>query len=335
MRDIRTEVLEMSIIERTSISSRLSLENIERAAQFIDPVFLNTPQFQSDSLSRRLKCDLVLKIETVNPIRCFKGRGAEFFMSSLLAEPQTLVCATAGNFGQGLAFAARKRGFRVFVFAAETASAVKVERMRELGAEVQLFGADFDIAKEEGRQFADFIAKRFIEDGREPEIAEGAGTIAVELCRWDRQFDAILVPLGGGALVAGIGRWMKAHSPTTRIVGVCAAGAPAMAMSWQSGKLCATDTSSTIADGIDVRVPLQESLLNLAESMDEVLTVEDESLVEAMRLAFYDHGLLIEPAGAAGLAAAITYKERFRGACIATPLCGGNLTSKQIRSWLL
>lgn len=315
-------------------SSRLSLENIERSSLLIDPVFLNTPQFQSDSLSRRLEMEVVLKVETVNPIRSFKGRGADFLVACLPAEPQTLVCASAGNFGQGLAYAAGKRSFRVVVFAAQSANPLKVERMRELGAEVRLFGSDFDQAKEEARRFAEHTRARFIEDGREPQIAEGAGTIAVELCRSVKRLETLLIPLGDGALVAGIGRWMKTHSPSTRIVGVCAAGAPAMATSWREGKLRSTETTSTIADGIATRVPVPESLLNLAGLMDEVLLVEDKSLVEAMRLVFSHHGLVIEPAGAAGLAAAITYKERFRGSRVATPLCGGNLTSEQIRRWL-
>jgi len=324
----------MILTEETS-SSRLSLEKIERASQFIDPVFLNTPQFHSDILSRRLEMEVVLKIETVNPIRSFKGRGADFLTACLPSVPQTLVCASAGNFGQGLAYAARKRGFRVVVFAAQSANPLKVERMREMGAEVRLFGRDFDQAKDEARRFAEHTRARFIEDGREPEIAEGAGTIAVELWRQAKQFDALLVPLGDGALLAGIGRWMKTHSPSTRIVGVCAAGAPAMAMSWREGKMRSTETTSTIADGIDTRVPVPESLLNLAGLMDEVLLVEDKSLIEAIRLVFRYHGLVIEPAGAAGLAAVITYKEQFRGARVATPLCGGNLTSDQIRRWLM
>ncbi len=318
-----------------AIRSRLSLENIERASQSIDPVFLNTPQFQSDSLSRMLGMEVVLKIETINPIRSFKGRGAEFLMGCMPSGTQTLVCASAGNFGQGMAYAAVKRGFRLVVFAAQSANPVKVKRMRELGAEVRLFGSDFDEAKKEARRFAEEVRARFIEDGREPEIAEGAGTIAVELCRVAKRFETLLIPLGNGALVAGIGRWMKTHSPSTRIVGVCAAGAPAMAMSWNAGKICSTESATTIADGIAVRVPVPESLLNLAGLIDEVLQVEDDSLVEAMRLVFRHHGLVVEAAGAAGLAAAITYQERFRGARVATPLCGGNLTAEQIGRWLM
>ena len=107
-----------------------------------------------------------------------------------------------------------------------------------------------------------------------------------------------------------------------------------MAMSWREGKLRSTETTSTIADGIAIRVPVPESLLHSRGTHRWVLLVEDESLIGAMRLVFRHHGLVIEPAGAAGLAAAVVYKARFRGARVATPLCGGNLTSDQIRRWL-
>jgi threonine dehydratase len=317
-----------------NIKSRLSLEKIEAAAVSIDPVFLNTPQFQSEAISHHLGMSMVLKVETVNPIRCFKGRGADFFLSCLPAGPPRLVCSSAGNFGQGLAYAARKRGFQVVVFAAESASPMKVDCMRQLGAEVRLFGRDMGEAKEQARAFAEQTHARFIEDGREPEITEGAGTMALELCRWITPLDVLLVPVGDGALIRGIGRWMKSHSPVTRIVGVCAAGAPAMAMSWSQDKLCSTESVSTIADGIAVRVPVPEALDDFNELVDDMLTVEDAPLIEAMQLVFRHHGLVTEPAGVAGLAAALAYSERFRGAQVATPLCGGNLTTAQIKDWL-
>jgi threonine dehydratase len=277
---------------------------------------------------------LVLKIETVNPIRSFKGRGADFLVAGLPADSPRLVCASAGNFGQGLAYAARKRRFPLVVFAAQTANRLKVDRMRQLGADVRLAGCDFDEAKQHARAFAEESGASFIEDGREPAISEGAGTIAVELCRWPIPFDVALVPLGNGALLAGIGIWMKAHSPATRIIGVCAAGAPAMAFSMKRGAPESTDSVATIADGIAVRVPVPEALANLAGVVDEVLLVEDDALIAAMQLAFRHHGLVIEPAGAAGLAAAITFRDRFRDANVVTPLCGGNLTTEQIRGWL-
>jgi threonine dehydratase len=313
---------------------RLSLKRIEEAARSIDPVFLNTPQFLSDPLGEELGMRFLLKVETVNPIRSFKGRGADFFVSGLPGNSPMLVCASAGNFGQGMAYAARKRGFQVAVFAAETANPLKLERMRKLGADVRLFGREFDAAKQAAREFADATGARFVEDGLEPAVSEGAGTIAVELCRWREPLDFLFVPLGDGALLAGIGLWMKTHSPRTRLVAVCAEGAPAMALSFRQGRVQSTEAVSTIADGIATRIPVPEAFDDLQDLVDEVLLVSDDSIILAMQLAFRHHGLVIEPAGAAGLAAAITYKERFRGAVAATVLTGGNLTSDQIAKWL-
>jgi threonine dehydratase len=278
---------------------------------------------------------VVLKVETVNPIRSFKGRGTDFLVSSLPAESPALVCASAGNFGQGMAYAARKRSLPLVVFAAETANRLKLDRMRELGADVRLAGRDFDEAKQHARAFANDTGAHFIEDGREAAIAEGAGTIAVELARWPHPFDFALIPLGNGALLAGIGTWMKANSPATRRIGVCAAGAPSMALSLQHGALESTESVATIADGIAVRVPVPEALADLVDVVDEVLLVDDQSLIAAMQLVFRQHGLVVEPAGVAGLAAAITFRDQFRGASVVTPLCGGNLTAEQVRDWLL
>jgi threonine dehydratase len=305
---------------------RLSLERIETAARTIDPVFLNTPQFESESLSDELGIRLVLKVEVVNPIRSFKGRGTDFLVSNLPASSPTLVCASAGNFGQGLAYAARKRALPVVIFAAESANALKLDRMRKLGADVRLAGRDFDAAKEHAHNFAEKTGACYIEDGREPAIAEGAGSIAVELCRWKDPFDVLLFPLGNGALLAGVGRWMKAHSPATRVVAVCAAGAPAMALSLQERTVHCTETADTIADGIAVRVPVPEALDDLADVVDDVVLVDDDAMVEAMKLVFQFHGLVLEPAGAAGVAAAMVFRDRFRGSRVAALLSGGNRT---------
>ena len=303
---------------------RLSLERIETAARTIDPVFLNTPQFESEPLSDELGMRLILKVEIVNPIRSFKGRGTDFLVSNLPTDSATLVCASAGNFGQGLAYAARKRGLPVVVFAAETANPLKLDCMRRLGADVRLVGRDFDAAKEHAHKFAEETGGCYIEDGREPAIAEGAGSIAVELCRWKDPLDVVLFPLGNGALLAGVGRWMKARSPTTRVVAVCAAGAPSMALSLQAGTVHCTETANTIADGIAVRVPVSEALDDLASVVDDVVLVEDEAIVQAMRLVLQFHGLVLEPAGAAGVAAAMVFRDKFRGSRVATLLSGGN-----------
>jgi threonine dehydratase len=316
--------------------SRIDLAAIQRASTEIDPIFRDTPQFESLAVSRACGVRVVLKVETVNPIRSFKGRGADWLCERLaLPAGAELVCASAGNFGQGLAWAGTRRGLRVTVFAARTANPFKVERMRSFGAEVRLEGQDFAAAKEAAHAHAADTGGRFIEDGREPPISEGAGTIAVELGRWPDPFDAILVPIGDGALIAGIGTWATARMPGTRVIGVCAAGAPALALSWRAGKPVSTPSAETIADGIWVRDPVPEALADLQPVVDDVVLVEDGSMIDAMRLLFAETGLVVEPAGAAGLAALLEHGGRWRGARVATPVCGGNLTREQIARWLM
>ena len=312
---------------------RFSLERIAQAAGVIDPVFLDSPQFEAEPVGRELGCRLVVKVETLNPIRSFKGRGAEWFAASLDGRPH-LVCTTAGNFGQGLAYAARKRGLPITIFSSLHANPLKVERMRALGAEVRLAGEDFDAAHEVAKRFAAEIGARLVEDGREMAIGEGAGTIGVELLRWPEPFDAIVVPLGDGSLLAGIARWVKAHRPATRVIGVCASGAPAMERSWRSGRWQETERADTIADGLAVTSPYPEALADLTGLVDDILLVEDETIVEAMRRAHRELGLVLEPSGAASLAALLAHRERFAGQLVAAVLSGGNVTAEQMRQWL-
>ncbi len=269
----------------------------------------------------------------MNPIRSFKARGTEFLMASLDG-PSPLVCATAGNFGQGMAWSARKRGLALTVFTAVNANPLKVERMRALGADVRLVGEDVDAAHAAARDFALETGALLVEDGRDREIAEGAGTIGMELLRWPEPFDSIVVPLGDGALLAGVARWVKAHRPSTRMIGVCASGAPAMEMSLRTGRRCELPRTDTIADGIAVRTPFLEAIGDLTGVVDDVLLVDDEAIVGAIRRAHRDLGLVLEPAGAAGLAAVLAHADRFRGQLVATVLTGGNATSEQLGQWI-
>lgn len=314
---------------------RLSPANIERAASVIDPVFLHSPQFECEPLSQVLGCTLTLKAETLNPLRSFKGRGADFFLHEAAATlgDRLLVCATAGNFGQAMAYACRARGRPLVVYSARNANPLKLERMRAMGAEVRLVGDDFDTAKQAARQFCADSGAAFVEDGREPAIAEGAGTIGLELLRGGARFDAVLLPLGNGALLTGVGRWLKAHAPQTKVIGVCAAGADAMAVSWREGRVVERPEARTIADGIAVRCPVPEALADMRGCVDEVLLVSDEAIGRAIWLLFSVAGLVVEPAGAAGVAALVEHTS-LKGLRIATVLCGSNLTPEQLHRWL-
>ncbi|KAB8196316.1 pyridoxal-phosphate dependent enzyme [Nonomuraea phyllanthi] len=300
----------------------LSLDSIEQASELIDPSFLHTPQYVHSGLSRRLGRDIAVKVETLNPIGSFKGRGADHFMRSLPPGRQ-VVCASAGNFGQAIAYAARARQIGVTVFAATTANQAKVAAMRDLGARVELAGADFDAAKAEARAYADRHPEcLFVEDGDDPRIAEGAGTIAVELAPMD--VGTLLVPVGNGALISGIGCWMKARSPRTRIVGVCAAAAPAMAHSWREGRPVPSQEAATMADGIAVREPVPAAVDWMRDYVDDVVMVPEEAILRAVHVVRDTLGLLVEPSGAVGVAGALQHD--FADGPLATIITGGNLS---------
>ena len=315
------------------MTPRVTVERIEQAAGRIDRVFLHSPQFECEPLSAALGARLVLKVETLNPIRCFKGRGADWLVAQA-SNGSALVCASAGNFGQAMAYACRRRGIPLTVYAATTANPLKVARMHDLGATVVLHGADFDAAKHEARRAAAADDARFVEDGLDLETAEGAGTIGLELARTEESLDGLLVPLGNGALFNGVARVMKERSPTTRITAVQATGAPAMLESLQQNRLVQHAAIDTIADGIGVRVPIPQALADMQGLVDEGVLVNDESILAAMRLIHRHAGLVVEPSGAVGVAAVLERPEDFRGRRICTIICGGNLTEAQIRDWL-
>jgi threonine dehydratase len=314
------------------MDSSISVDRIREASTVVDAVFLRSPQYDCEPLSRRLGVATVLKVESLNPIRSFKGRGADFLLHRMAAVDHGFVCASAGNFGQGMAYACRKRGVPLTVFAARGASPLKIERMRALGAAVRLEGDDFDQAKDAAKLHGEESGQIYIEDGRIGAIAEGAGTMALELTERE-QLDAIFVPLGNGSLVNGIGTWIKQASPKTRVIAVCAERAPSMALSWREHR--AVDApSASIADGIAVRVPVPEAVEIMARTVDDVVLVSDAAMLEWIRHLHADAGLVIEPSGAAGLAAIAERADELAGKRVATILTGGNLTEQQLREWL-
>jgi threonine dehydratase len=315
------------------VDATVSIDRIAEAAAVIDPVFRDTPQFCCEAISDRLGLETVLKVECVNPIRSFKGRGSDYLVHRLGPEGGGLVCASAGNFGQGMAYACRKAGRRLTVFASTSANQLKLERMRALGAVVVTEGEDFDAAKDAARRHASGTRDLYVEDGSMAPIAEGAGTIGVELTRMAEPLDDVFIPLGNGALANGLGTWMRRFAPRARLIAVCAAGAPAMRLSWQQKRPVEAPVA-TIADGMAVRVPIPEALEVLDGAVDEVMLVTDAEMIAAMKLLFVHAGLVVEPAGAAGMAAIMQRAVELKGRRVATPLCGGNLTDRQIRDWL-
>jgi threonine dehydratase len=294
----------------------LSLERIEAAQEEIDPVFLDTPQFVDERLSAALGREVLVKVETLNPIGSFKGRGT-WLLAQELDPARTWVCATAGNFGQGLAYAARERGARVDVYVSADVSPAKVERMRAIGAWVEVSERPDSAAREHAEDNGGILVK----DGLHPATAEGAGTIGVELGRAP-PVDAVIVQVGDGALIAGVARWLKATEPPPRVVGVCASGAPAMADSFAAGRPMRVAGDGTIATALAITEPVPESLARITALVDDIVLVDDDDLRRAMELVAGTLGVLVEPAGAAGVAALSRHAETIRGESLAVVLTG-------------
>ena len=310
------------------MQKRLSIREIDKAVQLIDPVFLNSPQFFQEPLGDQLGCRLLLKIETLNPIRCFKGRGADLLVSNSIEIE--LICASAGNFGQAMAYACRKANKKLIVYASTNANPLKLDRMKSLGAQVVLFGEDFDAAKAEARRVSAEQKIRFVEDAVDLETLTGAATIGLELLNAGEHIDCLVIPLGNGALLNGVARVFKERSHSTRIIAVQAKGAPAMIESWKDGKIITHEHIKTIADGIGVRVPIAQALEDMGGLVDESYLVREETIIQAMKLVHVHAGIVAEPSAVVGIAALLENKSVFKNKTVTTIITGGNVTVSQM-----
>lgn len=311
-----------------SSQTLISPQEIIAAYATIDKTFLATPVLTHPDIDSVLGCKVTLKLETFNPIRSFKGRGTEAVVAGLDGQFTGVTTMSTGNFGQGIARAARRRGMSSTIFVPESANPLKIEAMRRLGADVRLVPLDEGDGMEHARRFAADTGAALIEDGGDRAIAAGAGGIALELSEAGIDPDVVVIQVGDGALAAGIGSWLRAHRPGTRIIGVAPDGAQAMAQSYARGHVVCGTRIETIADGMGTLNPFEVSLHQLRECLDEFVLIDDGSMVQAARLLFTSTGLLAEPAGAAGLATIAVHPHLFAGKSVVTIVTGSNFSQE-------
>jgi threonine dehydratase len=316
-------------------ATRLDLDRIRAARQVIDPVFLDTPLYECDGLGRLLGCSVSLKVETVNPVRSFKARGTELVASLLAGQGcAEVVCASAGNLGQALAWSGRRRGLAVTVVASRRAPRAKLARIRALGAELEVVEGDFDAARVRAVGIARERGVRLVEDSLDVETCEGAATIGLELVDRVAEGDTVLIALGGGAMATGVGYVLKSLRPGVEVVCVQPLGASAMTRSWHERRVVTTDSTDTIADGVASRFPIPEVLDDLLNVADDAVLVREESIVAGMRLLLEEAGLVVEPSAALGVAAVLEDRERFAGRHVVGIVCGGNVDLDSYRGWI-
>ncbi|WP_433729258.1 threonine ammonia-lyase [Actinoplanes sp. CA-051413] len=317
------------------IATRLDLARVRAARRDINPMFLDTPLYECDALGRELGCTVSIKLETANPVRCFKARGTELVAGLLTGQGRTaVVCASAGNLGQALAWSGRRRGLDVTVVATRRAPAAKLDRIRALGAELLLTDGDFETARERAGEVARERGIRLVEDSLDLETCEGAATIGLELAEAGSSVDTVLIALGGGAMATGVGYVLKTLSPDVEVICVQPHGAPAMTRSWKQRRVVTTDSTDTIADGVAGRFPIPEVLDDLLAVADDAVLVSEASIVAGMRLLLHHAGLVVEPSAALGVAAILEDRNRFAGRHVATIICGGNVDLDAYDRWV-
>jgi threonine dehydratase len=298
----------------------LQPDAIRAARELIHRAFVASPQFVHDGLSARAGRPVIVKVETVNPIGAFKGRGCWLAASGLAGEGRVgpglpLVVASTGNFGQGVAFAGRAAGVPVVVFADTHANPTKLERIRRFGATVVQAGEDFDEARAASERYAQEHGAHLLVDGADPRVA--AGDLP--------PIGAAYVPVGNGALIVGVGAWLRAAAPDARVVGVQSDAASSMTLSWRAGAVVETPRADTFADGIATRVPVPEALAMMVGRVDAMTLVSESALRDAQAELRAALGITVEGAAAASWAVARDDREADPGRAALVIVTGSNV----------
>jgi threonine dehydratase len=278
----------------------ITLADVERASEAVYRVARRTPMLTSEALSDRLGGSVFLKAECLQRTGSFKVRGAANKMASLDPEARHrgVVAASAGNHAQGVALAARIFGVPATVVMPESAAIVKVAATREHGADVLLHGADFAEARDKAEQIASHRGLTLIPPYDDERVIAGQGTLGLEVLQDCPDVERVLVPVGGGGLVAGIATAIKGLRPEVHVVGVQAAAAPAVALSRASGRRTTRRPEPTIADGVAIDAPGRLTLPLIRRHVDDVVTVDEESITQAIVLLIERAKLVV--AGLAG-----------------------------------
>ena len=290
------------------------LPEIERARALLDGVARVTPVFSSETFSRLAGRPVLLKAENLQRTGAFKIRGAYVKLSSLGPEERAagVVAASAGNHGQAVAWAARELGISARVFVPQDATMAKVDATRNYGAEVELTGPAFEEALDAALAYVEASGATFIHPFEDPLVISGQGTIGLEIAEQVEELETVVIPIGGGGLASGISLALRAVRPSLRLVGVQAAGT------------LPGGGGYSIADGIAVKAPGEFTMSILRETLDEIVAVEDEQIAEAIVLLAERTKLVVEGAGAAGVAAVLGGLTGGSGPVLAL-LSGGNI----------
>jgi threonine dehydratase len=323
--------------EALAITSTIpSLEDVYAARHRLSSLLPRTPLFTASALGKMTHTTLRLKAENLQRTGSFKARGALNAVLRLSPEQKSrgVVTFSAGNHGQALAFAATASGVKCMVFMAQNAVPAKVEAIRGYGAEIR-FGADIGAAFEAMERFRHETGATFVSPFADPDVIAGQGTVMLEVLDEFPDVEQVIVPVGGGGLLCGTALVAKTLRPEIRIVGVEPEGSTAVLQGLRAGQPVRIARNETIADGLSAPFTGEMVIALAAQYVDDMITLTDDEIAKALVLVLSRTKLLVEPAGAAAIAALLTGKAAVpHGANTVAMLSGGNVSLDRLKGWL-
>jgi threonine dehydratase len=306
----------------------IDLRQIKEAKEAIEGVVNVTPFAYAPLLSKHCDTNIYLKKENLQLTGAYKLRGAYNKIASLSEQERKkgVIAASAGNHAQGVAYSAEKFDIPATIIMPEATPLLKVLSTKSLGAEVILHGENYDEAYAYALEYSTTHSMTFIHPFADDKVIAGQATVALEMLEQMGDFDTVVIPIGGGGLISGMGSVLKSLKPSINIIGVVASGADAMLQSFNARKAIDSVSVRTIADGIAVRDVNEQNLEYILEVVDEIVSVDDEEIANAILFLLEKQKLVVEGGGAVGVAAVMHKKFKFKvDSKIATVLSGGNI----------
>ena len=303
----------------------MTLDQFKAARSVLQGVIRPTNLIHSPALSKSYGNQVYLKPENMQVTGAYKIRGAYYKISTLSEDEKSrgLITASAGNHAQGLAYAAQAAGVPATIVMPPTTPLVKVNNTKDYGANVILHGEVFDEAAEKATQLAQEEGLTYVPPFNDLQVATGQGTIAYEIFQDLPDVDVILIPIGGGGLAAGVSTLAKLLNPNVTVIGVEPTGAASMKASVEAGHVVTLDRVETIADGVAVKTPGDQIFPYIQKNIDDIITIDDDELVDAFLDMMEKHKMIVENAGLLPIAA--LYHLKCKGKNVVPVLSGGNM----------
>ncbi len=308
----------------------MNLEGIYQAAERLSEVAVKTPLLKNKNLSERFEANIFLKREDLQVVRSYKIRGAYNKMAAMGAEALSkgVVCASAGNHAQGVAYACQQMGVKGHIFMPSTTPAQKVKQVKMFGkewVEIVLSGDTFDDSYHAALQFSKENGKVFVHPFDDELVIQGQGTVGLEIFKeLDIKVDYLIFAVGGGGLASGVSTVFKALSPSTKLIGVEPQGSPTLKTAIEKGEVCTLEQIDKFVDGAAVMRAGELTFQIVKENLDDILLVPEGKVCSTILQLYNEEAIVVEPAGALSVSALDFLKEDIKGKNVVCIIGGGN-----------